>query len=203
MEPSQIVCHFCEEPISGEVIHPCQCEKYYHPSCLDHLIIMGKTPLSVNKCIECQCSYQTRYKNNYDFYIYLLFAFQSRYYYYLYSLFGLVWAVIGVIYQGVSEFLFGLSIGSQVYAILLWSLISLAFLFYRLVGYRVPLLITLSNLALLIINLNYPNSWLNCSVLAITSACLVKVKKYLFVLSSNFPYLIVKNYESEIEIVSV
>ncbi len=110
MEPTQYICDFCSEPISGEVIHPCQCEKYYHLGCMGHVVIMNRDPLSIQKCEECQTNYQTKYKNRYDYYVYRYFTFQSKYFYYLYALSGLIGIICSLIDQGFNSFFFGLAI---------------------------------------------------------------------------------------------
>ncbi len=201
MEISPLICDFCHEPINGDVIHPCKCDKYYHNNCLQHLIVLDKDPLIIQQCNICQTKYKTKYKTKYAYYIYQYFGFQSQRFFYLEALFGFLGMMISLIITGeVNKIFLGLSLGTIIYSLILWLSISVAYKLYKLTPLTLPILGVIISSLLLILNLSYQENWLDWAALAIISAILVKSKTYLFVLSSYFPYLEIKNYQSNINV---
>ena len=53
----------------------------------------------------------------------------------------------------------------------------------------------LLSIILVIINIYFTYNWLDGAILIIISSILLKSKKYLFVLSSKFPYLTIDDYQ--------
>ena len=195
LEITSIVCNFCNEPISGEVIKPCRCDNFYHSHCLQHIQNLNEDPLLMQKCETCHTTYNTRYKNTYDRCIYKYFTFHSRRLYYNYFAFGLLGTLISIIVDSCLDSVFlGVSLGCLSYSILVWGSISYANYHYNLLNNNFPIFSLCLSLILIISNTYYTKNWFDWATLALTSALITRTKSFLFVLSSYYPYLIIENY---------
>ena len=195
LEINSLECDFCQEVISGEIIKPCRCDKYYHNTCIQHITNISDNPLVFQKCEKCNCDYKTKYKNTYSKYIYKYFSYHSRYLYYNYTGFGLISLIINLIINSdINNVVYGITIGCLCYTSLICTSIALVFTLYDLNDKRIAYILSGFSLLLSIINLSYQEHWLEGASLALSGVLLVKTKKNLFVLSSYYPYLIIKNY---------
>lgn len=195
-EITNITCHFCRELINGEVIKPCRCDHFFHRDCLQHLQNINEDPILLQKCETCSTTYNTRFKNSYDKYIYTYFTFLSKRLYYIYFTFGLLSTLISIIVDKCLDTVFlGMSLGCLSYCILIWTSITYANYHYNLLDNIIPPLILIITCGILLFNIYYTENWFDWVILALTSSLLTKSKKYLFILSSYYPYLIIENYQ--------
>ena len=195
MEITSITCDFCHELITGEVIKPCKCDKYYHNTCIQHISNIAPDPLVIQKCDICYFKYKSTYKNKYDRYIYRYFNFISKKLYLNYTIFGLVGVITSlIINKNIDSIFYGMSISCLSYSCLIWSSILSSLYLYKLKDNWVPVVSSIFSILLIIINLHYSKNWFDWAILVIISALLVKTKKYLFILSSYYPYLIIINH---------
>ena len=156
---------------------------------------MDENPLILQQCDECNTLYRTQYKNLLSKYVFLFFNFLSRYLYYIYASFGLIGAIINITISNISYIFNGVSIGSILFSIFNWTCILLANRYYNLKDILFPFLMLLLSIILVIINIYFTYNWLDGAILIIISSILLKSKKYLFVLSSKFPYLTIDDYQ--------
>ena len=120
LEITTFICDFCHEPINGEVIHPCRCEKYYHTNCLQHIIVLDKDPLIIQKCDICDSKFKTKYKSKNGYYIYKYFQINSKWVYYINAIFGILGIVVNLLLSNdYTTFFLGLSLGCISYSIIL------------------------------------------------------------------------------------
>ena len=195
LEIDCIECDFCQEAISGEIIKPCRCDKYYHKTCIQHLTHVSDDPLVFQKCEQCNSDYKTKYKNIYAMYIYKYFSYHSRKLYYNYSGSGLLGLIIDLsINRDLNSVFSGLTLGCLSYLSLLWISVIIVINLYHLTDKIQAYLFSSVSVLLLVLNLYIQEHWLEAASIALSGAILVKSKKYLFVLSSYYPYLIIENY---------